>query len=123
MSDNPKNSTGTRNVNPNSLANLIPGNPNGGRRKIPEEFKELAQKNSIPALLKAIDIMNDLNAKTADRLKAIEIVLDRGIGKPTQAIEIGNKEGEEFKVANADLSHLTIEQIKELLNREDKTTT
>jgi hypothetical protein len=89
--NNRKNSTKSRQTNPNSLANLIPGNPNGGRRAIPQEFKELAEKNSIPALEAAIAIMRNEDNKTADRLKAIEIVLERGIGKPLQSIDLESK--------------------------------
>lgn len=98
------------------------GNP-GGRPSIPQEFKDLALKYSVPALKKAIEIMQDDENKTADKLKAIELILDRGIGKPTQTLDVGNKEGEAFRTANVDLSHLTIEQIKELLEDENKADT
>ena len=63
------------------------GNP-GGRKPIPQEFKELAEKYSVTALQKVIEIMQDESNKTADRLRAIEIVLDRGIGKPLQQMDI-----------------------------------
>lgn len=65
----------------------VSGNPSG-RKPIPQEFKELAEKHSIPALQQAINIMQDENAKYSDRLKAVEIVLDRGIGKPQQPVDI-----------------------------------
>ena len=65
----------------------VSGNPNG-RKPIPQEFKELAESYSIPALKKAIEIMNDIDAKNTDRLKAIEIILDRGIGKPLQQMDL-----------------------------------
>jgi hypothetical protein len=76
-----------RQVNPNSLANLKKGG-SPGRKPIPQEFKELAEKYSITALEKAIQIMQNVNEKTADRIKAIEIVLDRGIGKPLQQLDM-----------------------------------
>lgn len=62
------------------------GNP-AGRKPIPQEFKELAEKYSIPALKKAIEIMERENEDTRNVLKALEIILDRGIGKPTQPID------------------------------------
>lgn len=63
------------------------GNKLGGRKPIPQAFKELAEKHSIPALQKAIEIMESDEADYKSVLKAIEIVLDRGIGKPTQPID------------------------------------
>ena len=64
------------------------GNP-GGRPKTPEAFKELARSNSMEALETAITIMKSKKTKSSDRLKAVEIVLDRSWGRPVQGFDIG----------------------------------
>lgn len=66
------------------------GNP-GGRPKIPEEFKKLARENSIPVLQQVIKIALDEKAKHSDRLRAAEILFDRGFGKPQQGIDISTQ--------------------------------
>lgn len=96
----------------------VSGNPSG-RKPIPQEFKELAEQYSLPALKKAIEIIQDDDTRTADKLRAIEIILDRGIGKPIQTVDIGNKDGETFKTANIDFSKFTIEELRELIENED----
>lgn len=80
-------------INPNSLANLNPHNGKNGRKKLPKEFKELAEKNTVPALEVVLNIMNDAGAKHTDRLKAAEMVLDRAIGKPKQQTELTGLDG------------------------------
>lgn len=59
------------------------GNP-GGRPKMPDEFRELAQKNSVAALQKVIEIMNSPESKTSDILKSCELIIERVYGKPSQ---------------------------------------
>lgn len=63
------------------------GNP-GGRPKMPDEFRELAQKNSIAALRKVIEIMNSPESKTSDILKSCELIIERAYGKPRQEHEV-----------------------------------
>lgn len=68
------------------------GNP-GGRPKLPEEFKELAKKHSLDALKVVIDISENPEAKDSDRIKASELIIDRGFGRPLQANQIGIEGG------------------------------
>jgi len=63
------------------------GNPNG-RAKIPEEFKKLANKYSIPALRKVIEIMNNPEASHKDQLRGAEMVMDRALGKALQNMDV-----------------------------------
>lgn len=97
------------------------GNPSG-RPKIPEEFKELAKRYSVPALRKVIEIMESPNSDYKDKLKASEIIMDRAWGKSTQAIS-GPEEGPIQTESKIDFSHLTTEQIRELIMNERNTTT
>jgi hypothetical protein len=73
------------------------GNP-GGRPKVPEEFKEIAKKNSIPALHKVIEILQSPDSENKDKLRAAEIIMDRAWGKAKQELEVGNIEDRPFEV-------------------------
>jgi len=74
------------------------GNTGGGRPKTPKEFKELAQENSIPALKKVIEILNNPKSKDRDKLKAAEMVMDRAWGKPLQGMELSGPDGNQITI-------------------------
>lgn len=61
------------------------GNP-GGRPKMPTELKEAFQKLGPEALKTLTDVMRN-SEQDAVRVKAAEVILDRGYGKATQPIE------------------------------------
>jgi hypothetical protein len=67
----------------------VSGNPGGRPKETPEmkQMKEVARKRSIEAIEIAVEIMNDEKAKATDRLKAVDIILDRAWGRPTTAVE------------------------------------
>lgn len=84
----------------------------GGRPKIPEEFKQLAKENSLVALQKVIEILNNPKSKNSERLKAAEIIMDRAWGKPTQSTEISGPGGGPIETAHSiDLSMLSDEEL------------
>lgn len=63
------------------------GNPSG-RPKIPEDIKQ-AFKDLTPKAIETLQkILDDDDAKYADKIKAAEIIMDRGYGKPTQAVDL-----------------------------------
>jgi hypothetical protein len=84
------------------------GNPSG-RSKAIISFKELARSHGEEALQTVINIMRSDKAKNADKLKAVEIILNRGFGLPTIAISGGMDE-------NGDDKPLTIEHIARMLS-------
>lgn len=61
------------------------GNP-GGRPKEVGEVKELARQHTVEAIETLVDIMKH-GDRDASRVSAAEAILDRGWGKPSQAIE------------------------------------
>ena len=61
------------------------GNP-GGRPKLPEELKEAFKALAPKALETLADVMSN-SVKDSDRVKAAEVILDRGYGKATQHID------------------------------------
>ena len=61
------------------------GNPGGRPREI-AEVKELARAHSEAAIEALVDVMQNSNSPAA-RVSAATAILDRGFGKPTQAIE------------------------------------
>lgn len=57
-----------------------------GRPNPPEGFKLTLRNNAMAALHTILDIMNDPSARTADRIRAAEVVLERCYGKATTVI-------------------------------------
>jgi hypothetical protein len=64
------------------------GNP-GGRPKIPMAVREALEAATPKAIAFLARILDDENEKTSDRIRAAEALLDRGLGKPPQALDIG----------------------------------
>lgn len=58
----------------------------GGRPKTSPEFKELAEKNSVPALKVIIAAMNNKRTPEKVRIDAAEMIINRVYGKPNQSI-------------------------------------
>lgn len=63
-------------------------NSNGGRPKLPEDVKQMCRELTPKAIETAKKIMLDEGARASDRLRAAEIILDRGYGKPVQAVDL-----------------------------------
>lgn len=73
---------------------LLPGqsgNP-GGRPKVLEEVRELAQLHTVEALDVLVELMRD-GETGAVRLAAAEKVLERGWGKAAQAVHVAGHDG------------------------------
>lgn len=68
------------------------GNP-GGRPKLVGKVRELAQEKGEAALRLLIEIMENTSEPTETRIKAAEKVLDRGFGRPAQAVTGEDGEG------------------------------
>ena len=80
---------GVRKIHPNSLNNLKPwpdgiSNNPGGVSKVVQGALQYARSKSKEAMITLWCIACDDSAKNQDRLKAIELLLDRGLGKPAQ---------------------------------------
>ncbi len=88
----PKKATANKRQN-SGIKNLKPfkpgqsGNPNG-RPKMPEDIKRAFKEMTPIAIEKLKEIIESPNTKETDRLRAIDIVLDRGLGKPTQELQV-----------------------------------
>lgn len=67
---------------------FVKGNKSGGRPRLPEELKADFRAAAPRALEVLLDILNDDEAAARDRIRAAEIILDRGYGKPAQAVEL-----------------------------------
>ena len=67
---------------------FIKGNTGGGRAKLPEELKEAFRAAAPQALRVLVQIVNDSDARESDRIRAAEVILDRGYGKPVQAVDV-----------------------------------
>lgn len=63
----------------------VSGNP-GGRPKKLESLTALAQEHTDDALAALVEVMNNRAAAPSARVSAAQAVLDRGWGKPLQAV-------------------------------------
>jgi hypothetical protein len=68
---------------------------------------ELARAHTHTALQVLVDIAQSTGASDGARVSAANAILDRGYGKPPQALEVSGADGEPIGV---DLSLLTPEQ-------------
>lgn len=80
--------TGQKPVRDSATGRFLPGNKSGGRPRLEpgltkDSFKALGPR----ALEVLIGIMEKEDASEASRIKAAEIILDRGFGKAVQAVE------------------------------------
>ena len=73
-----------------STGRFLPGNSGGGRKALPEDIREKLQGAGPEAVDTLLAVMRDKKARAADRIRAAEIVLNHGFGKPRQAIELEN---------------------------------
>lgn len=67
------------------------GNP-GGRPKEEGEVRELARSYTVEAIQKLVTLMRSAEEEKVQALAAIAI-LDRGHGRPAQAVEVSGKDG------------------------------
>lgn len=65
----------------------ISGNPNG-RPKIPEDVKNAFRAHTMEAKNTLVEIMRDTENRAGDRVRAAEVVLNRGWGTPEHAIAV-----------------------------------
>lgn len=73
------------------LGRLLPGSQLGrlgGRPPMPEELKQAVRRMAPTALEVLSSIVADEGAKKADRIRAAEVLLDRGYGKPAQSVDV-----------------------------------
>ncbi len=62
------------------------GNP-GGRPKLPEDIRILCQSKGREAIAVAVNLLNDREQPGQVRLRAAELILDRGWGKPIEYVD------------------------------------
>jgi hypothetical protein len=74
------------------------GRKKGTPNKATAEVRELAGEYTEDALKTLVQIMNDNKAAAAARIAAAKAVLDRGHGKPAQALELASKDDGPMKV-------------------------
>lgn len=73
------------------------GRPKGQPNKITREIKELASEYGQEAVEKLVYIMRNSETDTA-QISAAKELLDRGFGRPAQAVELAGKDGGELTI-------------------------
>lgn len=84
--------TAKRAGNPPVETRFKPGNPGGGRPKMPEDVKLAFRSLTMDAVKTLASIMQSGDSDTS-RLRAAEIILNRAWGTPTQAVDLTRGEG------------------------------
>lgn len=69
------------------------GRPKGAINKATADVKALAQNHGETAILTLAEIATDPEQPSAARVTAANSLLDRGYGKPTQAMELTGQDG------------------------------
>lgn len=70
---------------------FLPGNKSGGRTGMPNDLREII-RSLCP---EAVDVLADImrrGKRDQDRIRAAEIILERGYGKPVQAVDLQSGE-------------------------------
>lgn len=63
------------------------GNPKG-RPRVDENLRELAKSHSLEALEKLVAVMRSPKASNREVIAAASAILDRGYGRPAQAVTV-----------------------------------
>lgn len=108
MSENREKQTGKRTPPRSAWSPGQSGNP-GGRPKVAAEVRDLAREHAGKAIKRLVALMCSKNQPVA--LRAAEAVLDRGYGRPLQAVQL--PEDPQEKPRRLDLSTLTDEEMNE----------
>jgi hypothetical protein len=80
----------------------VSGNP-GGKPKATVELMKLAREHTLEAWKTIIEIMKDAKAHRIVRLRAAELVLDRGHGKAPLSINLRREDGVLTRLSDAEL--------------------
>ena len=113
MSENREKQTGRRTPPRSAWVPGQSGNP-GGRPKVAAEIRDLAREHGAKAIERLVALME--SKKPAIALRAAEAVLDRGYGRPLQAMKLIEDPPEKSK--SIDLKQLTDEELKEFMQCE-----
>ena len=111
MSENREKQTGKRNPPRSAWSPGQSGNP-GGRPKVAAEVRDLAREYAGKAIKRLVGLMDSKNQPVA--LRAAEAVLDRGYGRPLQAMKL--PEDPQEKPRSLDLTKLTDDELREFSN-------
>lgn len=74
------------------------GHP-GYKAKKKKEVTALAKTESVEAFLRIVEIAKDQMVDVKTRFYANQYIIDRAIGKPRQAVEVGGEDGSPLQVS------------------------
>lgn len=89
-----------------------PGRPKGSLNKLTAEVRELAAGYGPAVIRRLYDIVNDDEQPTAARVSAANVILDRGFGRPAQAVELTGRDGgpvETVRMSKAEFRAIALE--------------
>lgn len=83
------------------------GRPKGAVSTAKKELMEMAKGYAPRALQVLAEVMNDKQAPAPARVSAATSILDRGYGKPSQAVQIGGDEENQTPIKTVQLIPIT----------------
>ncbi len=91
-----------------------PGIPN----KLPKEVKELAKQHTALAIDSLVRVLGDVKSPAIAVVKAAEVLLDRGHGRPTQHIEAKISPLDDISDDDLSMSIAALQQVVGLADEE-----
>lgn len=85
--------------------------------KVPADLQLFARALTQEVIKTVYEVCRNHNYRAADRLRASEILLERGWGKAAQELNLGVSEGNQLKIDLARLSKEEFLQMKELTQK------
>ena len=85
--------------------------------KVPADLQLFCRKLTTEVIKTAYEICRNGQYRAADRLRATEILLERGWGKAAQELNLGVSEGSQLKIDLARLSKEEFQQMRALTEK------
>lgn len=75
------------------------GRPKGSINRVPKPLKELAKTYTVEAVDALVRVIRDMDSPAVAVVAAANAILDRGHGKPTQAVEHSGPDGSPIEMS------------------------
>lgn len=71
-----------------SKGRFVNGNPGGGRKPLPDDFKAVCREHALPALLTMVEIYSNPEEDSNKRISAAKVIIEYAYGKPKESVDL-----------------------------------